>query len=233
MTKGSARKVTDLIQELGLWRSLTYGLDRVLKSQNAGLRLFHYDIIIQPVAKKRLVPTSLGRSIEVRQMREGDGELELMPVPMAVIQKRFSQSAICLGAFESSKLIGYLWLCLGAYEEDEVRCRFEPQPIGKVAWDFDMFVWPEHRHGLAFAVIWDAANSFLRAREIESSFSRIAGYNLSSWQAHARLGARRLATALYLRGTRLQWMVASVRPFVHLSTSPSRRPVLRLVAKQE
>jgi hypothetical protein len=127
-------------------------------------------------------------------------------------------------------VIGCLWLCLDPYLEDEVRCRFMPMPPGQVAWDFDVYLRPEHRVGFGFARLWDEANSLLRARGVAWSISRISVLNTKSLAAHDKLGIRTLATAAFLRVGRLQLMLASLPPFVHLSSSASSAPTLALHA---
>ena len=121
-----------------------------------------------------------------------------------------------------------LWLCLGPYDEDEVRCRFVCEPEENTVWDFDVYVCPEARAGFVFARLWDEANAFLGKRGIAWSISRISAFNPGSLASHAGLGARRTAAATYLKLGRWQIMVADVPPYVHLSTDPVSVPRLRV-----
>jgi len=87
------------------------------------------------------------------------------------VQKRSSslirQGAICLGAFKNDELLGYAWILLGTYEEDEVRCFFVPMPEGESAWDFDIYLDPKYRIGFAFPRLWDEVNTYLRSQNSE------------------------------------------------------------------
>src|SRR5690606_27821891 len=97
------------------------------------------------------------------------------------------------------------------------RCDFRLEPAELAAWDFDIYVAPEHRMGRTFARLWEGANSYLRARGVEWSMSRISAYNAGSFKSHARLGARVVGRAsfLFLGPLQLAWM--SVPPYAHLS----------------
>jgi hypothetical protein len=199
------------VKELGLSNAIWYGIDRTSTKLGFGPRVFYYDLVVQPIASERLLPKGLGRSIAVRPIPKGDPALSSMPVPEKVLDWRFEQPTVCLGAFQEERLIAYVWLCLGAYEEDEVRCRFVPCPEDEAVWDFDVYVFPEYRFSPAFARLWDTC-------------SRISRFNPSSQRAHERMAARRVGRALYLKAKRVQWMLASVPPFLHLSLGDANRP---------
>ena len=78
--------------------------------------------------------------------------------------------------------------------------------------------------------LWDEANSLLRQRGVAWSISRISILNTKSLAAHDKLGIRTLATALFLRSGKLQAMLASVPPYVHLSDTAASVPTLDLTA---
>lgn len=151
-----------------------------------------------------------------------------LPLQDHVLRYRAGQGAICFGAFKQEEIIGCLWLCLTPYEEDEVRCRYHPEPPGRASWDFDVFLRPDHRSGLGFARLWDVANSFLREQGVSVSWSRISAFNPASIASHARLGARVMGRGTFLRLGPCQIMLASVAPYFHLSLRRSDMPDLRL-----
>lgn len=144
-----------------------------------------------------------------------------------MLDYRFRQGAVCLGAVLDGRVIGCLWLCLGAYDEDEVRCRYVRVPEGVASWDFDVYVHPDHRTGFAFGRLWDAANALLRENGARWSASRISAFNTASLKSHAALGARPVGRATFLRmGTRLQVMVSDLSPRVNISWRADRPPSL-------
>jgi len=204
-----------------------YAANRVVSRLGGGAGVYHYDFLIQPVRAVPLLPSGLGRSIDVRPIGRGDSLLAAMPVPVNVLERRFAQAAECLVATREGAMVGYLWLCCGPYEEDEVRCRFVPGPPGCAAWDFDVFVEPRHRLGPAFACLWDVAHAVLRGRGITHTFSRISRYNVVSQRAHARLEARRVGSAVFVRIGPWQVMASSIRPRAHVALVRSARPVIR------
>jgi hypothetical protein len=135
-----------------------------------------------------------------------------------------------LGAFQNGELVAYLWLCHEAYEEDEVRCRFVPLPKDRAAWDFDVYVFPQHRKGIAFACLWDGANSYLSGRDVDVTISRVSAYNTMSKKSHQSLGARKVGTAVFFTAGPLQITVSSRLPYLHVSVKSSFRPRIRVSA---
>jgi hypothetical protein len=217
-------KLRTVFQEFGAWAPL-YLLSRLCEGTPFGV--YAYRLVAQPVAAKPLLPPARGRTIEVRRMEPGDPAFAGLPLTPAVLKYRFDQGAICFGAFKGGQVIGCIWLCLGPYLEDEVRCRFVP---AAASWDFDVYLQPEYRVGFAFARLWDEANAFLRGRGLHWSISRISVLNTKSLAAHDKLGTRTLGSALFLRAGRLQAMLSSLPPFVSLSVSATTAPTLVLRA---
>jgi hypothetical protein len=101
---------------------------------------------------------------------------------------------------------------------------------GRASWDFDVYLRPDQRLGPGFARLWDTANAYLRERGVRWSVSRISAFNPRSLAAHARLGTRRIGSAIFLCLGRLQVALSSIPPHIHFSHGPSRVPVFRLDA---
>ncbi|HEX2117129.1 MAG TPA: N-acetyltransferase [Alphaproteobacteria bacterium] len=217
-------KLRTVFQEFGALAPL-YLLNRLCEGTLCGV--YAYRLVAQPVAPRPMLPQARGRTIEVRRMEPGDPDFAGLPLTQAVLDYRFDQGAICFGAFKGGSVIGCIWLCLGPYFEDEVRCRFVP--VG-ASWDFDVYLRPEHRVGFAFARLWDEANAFLRGRGLHWSISRISVLNTKSLAAHDKLGIRTLGTAVFLRIGRFQAMLSSLPPFVACSASNAGAPILVLRA---
>jgi hypothetical protein len=215
-------------REFGLFAGLLYMMDRAMGRLSSRLRLFYYELMVQPIPEAPILPERLGHLIEVREIREGDAELDRMAVRPGVLPARFRQNAVCLGAFQKGELVGYMWFCHGAYEEDEVRCTFVVTPQAEAVFDFDFHIFPEHRLGLGFAALWDGANRLLRGRGVRHSFSRVSRFNLASRNAHAHLGWKLAGRAFFLQAWRCEVGVATVYPFVHVSIRESSRMPLRL-----
>jgi hypothetical protein len=87
--------------------------------------------------------------------------------------------------------------------------------------------------GAAFVGLWNGANRVLRERAVRYTFSRVTRFNEASRRAHARLGARRVGTGAFLMAWRLQLMLATVPPYVHLRVGASAPVQLRLSAPAE
>jgi len=217
-------------KEFGFIAGLLYVIGQGLNRLSPGLGLYFYELMVQPIPEQDLIPARMAKSIEIREIKRGDPEIDLMPARPEIKEARFAQGAICLGAFRKGQLIGYLWLCFGTYDEDEVRCTYVLSPPDHAVFDFDLYVFPEHRMGLGFVGIWNGVNEYLRRRGIRFTFSRLTRFNLPSRRAHAHLGWKRVANALFLRLWNVEVMFTSLRPFVHLSVRRRNRVRLNLRA---
>ena len=217
------------MRQLGWLDGWLYALARVLAGMSGNrIRIHKYYFVAQPVAKKCWLPLHRGQSFEIRQVAEFDLVVRQFPRPDLAAPYRFSQGAVCIAALKAGTLVGFLWLTLGSYQEDEVRCRYIPLPLGKSAWDFDVYVEAEHRNGIVFLKLWDAANRFLTSQEIQWSLSRISAFNSGSIMSHSRLGARRIGAVSFLSLGPWQIAASTVSPFFHVSTHAKSFPTYAL-----
>jgi hypothetical protein len=224
----TVQRLTDPFKEYGFLAGLVYSIDRIFLRLTPALRLYFYELMVQPILDKPLLPERLAKHLEIREIKRGDPEVELMPARPEIKESRFKQNAICLGAFNKGQFVGYIWFCFNAYEEDEVRCTFVLTPPGESVFDFDLYIFPEHRMGLGFVGIWNGANRFLRSRGIKFSFSRLTRFNLASRRAHQHLGWKRVGSAVFLQAWRVEFMMATIFPYVHVSMGKSGQVRLRL-----
>jgi len=214
-------------ESLGFLGGTLYAIDRVLNRLSRHARLRHFDLMVQPVPDGPLLPERLSRRYTMRELHEGDPDLEFAPRPPEVLTRRFSQGATCLGLFRKTAFVGYAWIQRGTYPEDEARCDWVLNDAASV-FDFDVYIAPEHRGGVAFAALWNETNRHLRERGVRESFSRVDRANTGSRRAHARLGARPVGSAVFLQLGQVEVMFASLSPFFYISVSPGRRHALRL-----
>lgn len=226
----SVDKIFRNIREFGIGAGLIYLVARTLHVTGSRFQVFLYELMAQPIPDRPMLPASLGRSIEVRELPRGDPAYDAMPLTSDVLEWRFRQPSVCLAAFQGGRMVAYMWLCFEAYDEDEVRCRFLMSPVDQSVWDFDFYVFPEHRTGLAFVALWDGANRYLRERGVKTSFSRVSRYNTASRTSHMHLKWVRIGRALFLRATRFQLMLATRRPFLHVTLSGGTSPQLTVEA---
>jgi hypothetical protein len=221
------------IRHLGWLNGCLYTLARLLTMVSCDrIRLHKYYLMMQPVPEKCWLPSHRGRSFEIRQVAEFDPVIRQFPRPGWVASTRFKQGAVCLAALREGTLVGFLWLLLGSYQEDEVRCRYVPLPVGKSAWDFDVYVEPEHRNGIAFLRLWDEANRFLAVHQIQWSLSRVSAFNSGSILSHARMGAQRIGAVTFLSIGSWQMSVSTVPPYIHFSTHVDSFPTFALNPEQ-
>jgi len=225
------RKISGPFREFGPAAGLLYAIDRVLSSLSPGLRLYVYELMAQPITNKPLLPVALDKQLEIREIKAADPEMALMPVRPEVMQARLAQNAVCLGAFRKGVLIGYMWFCTQTYDEDEVRCTFVLGRARESVFDFDFYLFPEHRMGLGFVGLWNGANEFLSRQGIHYTFSRLTRFNVASRRAHQHLGWKVVGRALFLRAWRLEVMVATLFPFVNVSMTEAGR--VRLVLQPD
>lgn len=223
-------KIVSPFKEFGALGGLSYAIDRILNRISSGARFICYDIVEQPIMDTPLLPKRRSKGFSLRQLEEGDSSLLTAPRPAEILRFRFAQDAICLGLFREADLIGFAWFCFGTYAEDEVRCDFILANQATQAFDFDIFIYPKHRLGFAFMALWNESNKVLGSRGIRSSISRISKFNLPSQKAHARLGAIKIGTAIFLKLGIAELMMASLKPYFHVSFTKSSRAKLYIPA---
>jgi len=222
------QRLLNPFREFGLMAGMLYILDRIFQSISPHLRLLVYELMVQPVSNDKLMPARTRRQIEVREIPRGDPAIASMPAREDIKDARFRQGAVCLGAFRGDVLVGYVWLCFDRYDEDEVKCTYVLSPSGLSSFDFDFYIFPEFRMGRAFGGLWDGVNEILRGKGVRWTFSRITRFNTASRNAHARLGALRVGTAVFLRICRLEVMCATKPGYFHVSVAPGSRATLML-----
>jgi hypothetical protein len=215
-------------REFGFGAGLLYVLGRLLEAISPQLGLYVYELVAQPIPEEPLLPVRLRSAFQIREIRAGDPDIQLMPARQEIKASRFAQGAVCLGAYRRDRLIGYLWLCSGTYHEDEVRCTYVLSQPERSVFDFDLYIFPEHRLGRGFAALWDGAGDYLRTRGVDFTFSRLTRFNLQSRRAHAHLGSRRVASAVFLKIGTIELMIATIAPFLHVSYQTRDRVGLRL-----
>jgi hypothetical protein len=225
--------VRTAIRTWGAFATCLYMLDRVASRISNGKAHIHfYRLELQPVPTKPLLPAHRGRKFVIRELQADDASHAAGPRPAAAIAARYAQGSRCLGAFLDGQFVGQLWLQFDSYREDEVRCHFRLLPADQMAWDYDVYVVPSQRASFLFARLWDAAFELLRGRQIKWTASRISAFNTGSLASHGRLGAREAGSAIFCVAGKLQLMLASTLPFVHVSTSTAC-PTLSIIAPRD
>jgi hypothetical protein len=210
---------------------LLYTLDRALSTLSGGrCRFFKYYLVIQPVPAHPLAALPRSSRTRIYQALPMDDIIQKFPRPADVIARRFRDGAVCFVAETAGNLVGFIWIRLDRYDEDEVRCEYVLDPIGEVAWDFDAYVAPEFRMSRAFVQLWEAANEYLRRHSYLWTASRISAFNPASMASHKRFGAEHRHTALFLVVGAFQLALLSLRPYVHMSAGQASRPALVLHA---
>jgi hypothetical protein len=221
--------VGQMLRDWGWFNVILFLLNKFLVMVSRGnVRLYRYHLVAQPVKKTSLLPPGRGKKITIHMIDERDEIIRHFPRPAAAIETRFKQGAKCLVAFKEEQFVGFLWLLMGSYQEDEVRALFTPLPPERTAWDFDVYVAPDFRGGLAFPRLWDEANRFLTENDIQWSCSRISAFNKGSMGAHAHLGAALLGSAIFFCAGHWQITFASISPYFHLSSNPESFPEFSL-----
>jgi hypothetical protein len=222
------RKLVSPFKDFGFSAGTLYALDRVLRCISPRFGLLVYELMVQPITGKPMLPANLAKNLKFIEIGRGHPDIDLMPARADIKESRFDQGAVCLGVYRKDKLIGYVWFCFRTYEEDEVRCTYELAEPAHSVFDFDLYVMPEYRMGIGFMAIWHGANVYLHERGIKYTFSRLTRFNLASRRSHAHLGWECAARAVFLQAWRIEAMLASVFPYIAMTWAPSQRTRLRL-----
>lgn len=223
----AAAKVRDSCAQLGPWNAVLYAASRALERISGGrARIVKYYIVAQPVQAS--VPLRPDPKTVVRFTGPDDSVTSSFPRPRQVIERRYACGAQCLAATVGDQFAGFIWWQRERYDEDEVRCTYVLSHAERSVWDYDVYVEPRFRLGRTMARLWQTANQHLVHEGVVWSFSRISAFNPTSLSTHAKLGMRACHAATFCVFGRVQLAVFGVAPFVHVSLSPARRPVLRL-----
>ena len=209
-------------REFGTVPGALYLADRLLRKVSSGARIYLYELMVQPIADQALLRSSLIRNMEFRLIPDNDPLIAAMPARPEVKEARFAQGAKCFGAFRNGQLVAYLWYCTNVYREDEVRCAYVLAARQDSVFDFDLYVLPEHRLGVAFAALWHGANVHLRGLGFCRSYSRVTWFNTASRRSHSRLGGKRVGVACFFVLGRLECMVSTPGPLVRVTWGKRR-----------
>lgn len=211
-------RIQTLVARLGLQNACWYLAGRVLSRATGNrARIHRYLLTCQKVPERALLPERRGRDIDIVQVERDSEQRRSFPRPAHILEFRYAQDVLCFAAYKNDEFVGYIWLCLHAFDEDEVRCTFLPLPEGRAAWDFDVYVVPQFRNGIGFLKLWDHAYRYLRERDVRWTMSRISAFNAESIASHQRMGATVVASATFIVLGNWQCVVSNVRPFLHFS----------------
>lgn len=221
------RSLKSAISSLGLFNGVLYLLGRAMQAASGGrCFLVRYYLVAQPVPNPCVPVCRPSENDRVVEIDRQNPIVKTFPRPSAVIQTRFQKGLVCLAATSKQTFSGFLWFARGAYDEDEVHCRFLLANPDTMVWDFDVYVEPQFRLGRTFARLWDAANERFSSSGIQWSISRISAFNQQSLQSHERLGIRRLNSLTFVCLGGLQIGFMSCSPYLNICTKDINRPVV-------
>ncbi len=221
------QRIRNTFSQLGAFDGSLYFLDYALRKVSGNhAYLIRYYLVAQPVQTKascRASPKNPATPLD-----PGDPLVPLFPRPPEVIAKRLRDKSLCFLARSGDEFAGFLWLAFNAYDEDEVRCRYELADPASCVWDYDVHVEPKYRISRTFARLWDAANAHLTENGVRWSMSRISAFNPASLAAHGRLGIHKLYSASFLCLGPLQISMIGAAPWIHISFTDKSRPTVQL-----
>lgn len=223
MISKNLRRIKLLIRELGLWTTVAYFVDRLLRHINRNSGLYYYHFVAQPLAEHPRLPLTRGRGFSFRLLLAHDPVLDALARPLEVLRQRFVQGAQCQVATRNDSLVGCIWFVRGVYAEDEVRVDYLLPQDGSCVWDFDVYVADSERLGFLFAKQWDVFDGQLKPQGVRYTLSRINAFNQRSLASHRSLGAQVCGSALFLRLGQFQFMLSNKRPFIAFGGRPKLR----------
>ena len=226
-----SQKIQDPISTLGIVDGALYLIGRLIgATSDDRCGLLKYYFVAQPI--RRIDPARLGRTsgIEIKRIFPNDPVLNKLSRPTSVLDDRYQQGAACFVATNGDDLVGYIWIILDKYKEDEVRCVYKTLPERKAAWDFDVYINPKYRLGRTFIRLWDTVAAYLAEQQYEASISRISAFNQRSLNSHLSMGAVRLGSAIFVKLGSVQLMFSGLKPYVHVSFGLEHFPTFHLTA---
>lgn len=213
------------LQVLGFVDGMLYVMDRMLsRISRDRMRVIKYNLVVQPINDGIGLSGRRCDGVVIREILEGDPLLDTMGHEPETMVWRFRQNARCLAALKSGGLVGFLWWIEGPYSEDEVRCRFVPEPKGEAVWDFDVYVCPRNRLSPVFSCLWDEASRRLHAAGYRYTCSRISVFNPGSLASHRRLGSYVVGSRVFIRLGLLELSWGSQEPHFCVSFGSTTMP---------
>ena len=207
-----------LVSELGAPLAVLYAIHIALGRISGGrARLVPYAFTAQPIGHAEGVAVRADPGTVIRLASNDDPMVAAFPRPPDVLAIRYRRGAQCYAAIVKGRFAGHIWIRRDHYDEDEVRCRYVLAAPHNSVWDFDVYVVPEYRLGRTLARLWQAVDAALAEQGVQWTFSRISLFNPASLKAHARLGAVRVSSAVFVVLGRLQLGFFSRAPFVNVS----------------
>jgi hypothetical protein len=221
--------IAEAIKTYGPLNGILYLINRFSARFLRGvLRISRYQFLALPTNTAIPSPRRLGKDVDTRCLALTEiAELGLSR-PAEVIHSRLEQGSRCLGAFKNEQFLGFIWLQYSNYLEDEVRCRYVLPASDDCAWDYDLYIDPEFRKSAAFLKLWKDALDYLSDAGKKWSLSRVSVFAPESLRAHLRMKAIPAGNAVFLSVFRLQVMVASLPPYLHISWRSDQAPNLTL-----
>lgn len=217
------------IKQLGPFNGPLYLIGRALQKVSGGrAKLIRYQFVAQPVPTSQIASLRPSSKVVTRFVMRDDPVVASFPRPKNIIAGRFNTNAECLVIEADGEFAGFLWLAYGAYDEDEVRCRYRLDLPNARAWDFDVYIVPRFRIGRSFARLWTTANAHLSAQGITWSISRISAFNPTSLAAHRALGIKHIGSATFLCLGPLQLSFFGSFPYIDISLSRAAFPTITL-----
>jgi len=192
-------------------------------------------LLVQPVPETSILKGRTPGRLTVRVL-EGDalreanavdegGAFSRPPRDEARFERRVARGDTCFAVYADTRAEGVLWLSYGAFDEPDVKAVFRVWPEHLTAWDSNLYVVEDARAGFHFAILWDAANAFLRTKGYTHVATQTSAFNGPSLQAHRRMGSRRFGWMLYLIVGPIHLTFSSLRPRVAVTGHRGIAPV--------
>ncbi|MEQ8660637.1 MAG: hypothetical protein RLW62_07460 [Gammaproteobacteria bacterium] len=222
-------------QGIGYTRLVLYAGVWLVRKLSLGLVEFDYRyLLMQPVPERSLLrgrtpggftmAVLAGDALLAADARDHDAAFSREPRDHARFLRRVQRGDVCFAAMRDERAEGVLWLTFETFDESDVKAVFRVHPAHGMAWDSNLYIMPDARGGFIFALLWDAANAWLRERGYRWVATQTSAFNGPSLQAHQRMGSRRIGWMLYVLIGRWQVTSSSLRP--RLDLRAPRAPAL-------
>lgn len=218
-------RLSKLHKELGTIDTLVHVSNKTLEGiTRPNPLIWKYYITKQPVTNSPLILGKKG-DIQIHECQKFAPECYELGRPNHIIDRRFEQGGRCFIARRKGEIAGYLWINVGKYIEDEVRCTYHLHPPENSAWDYDVFVFPKHRLSFTFPRLWEHVNQVLESQGITNSYSRVSYSNTNSLKSHKKLGSQIMGAIYFLNLRKLQIAVSlQFSPHIAISTKENSSP---------
>lgn len=227
------KKFSGIARELGFGNAVLYVINRIGERLLGGrFSVFKIHFVVHVLPETAAAPRVRKGRMDIRHLRTDEAVAAGISFPEPLIESRMADEAWCVAAFMDDRVVGYRWMQLTPHRDEELRCRFVPEPAGRVAWCWNFYIDPKYRGTRVFTRLWDETFVLVRKLGAKGTVSWGSALTPRLLAAESKLGAKEIGRALIWRLGPWQLLIGNLPPRIHFSVHDGACPSIRLTLPQ-